>query len=159
MEAASPYSCAFNFSQYKIHSFSGISMKSQKVRCPTLPWPKSIPVCEYATGDKRSLTWGGEHTVQHTDDVLQKCIPETYVILLTLVTPIHSIKIHCFYASLQGLMIQPWLLLKFSETFWNHPSHYSQLRCQALFFFVALSLNLTVTYFCIYLFSYSLSSL
>ena len=26
-------------------------------------------------------TWGGEHTLQHTDDVLQNCTPETYVIL------------------------------------------------------------------------------
>ena len=32
------------------------------------------------------LTWGGEHTIQHTDDVLQKCILETYIILLTNVT-------------------------------------------------------------------------
>ena len=23
------------------------------------------------------LTWGGEHTIQYTDDVLQNCIPET----------------------------------------------------------------------------------
>ena len=29
------------------------------------------------------LTWGGEHTIQHTDDVLYKCIPETYIMLLT----------------------------------------------------------------------------
>ena len=32
------------------------------------------------------LTWGGEHTIQHTDDVLQKCTVETYTILLTNVT-------------------------------------------------------------------------
>ena len=39
------------------------------------------------------LTWGGEHTVQCTDDVLQNCmsILETYIILLTSVTPINSI--------------------------------------------------------------------
>ena len=35
--------------------------------------------------------WGGEHTIQYTDDVLQKCTPETYMILLTNVTPINSI--------------------------------------------------------------------
>ena len=29
------------------------------------------------------LTWGGEHTKQYTDDVLQNCTPETYIILLT----------------------------------------------------------------------------
>ena len=29
------------------------------------------------------LTWGGECTVQYTDDVLQDCTPETYVLLLT----------------------------------------------------------------------------
>ena len=26
------------------------------------------------------LTWGDKHTVQYTDDVLQNCIHETYVI-------------------------------------------------------------------------------
>ena len=25
------------------------------------------------------LTWGGEHTIQYTDDVLQNCAPETYI--------------------------------------------------------------------------------
>ena len=38
------------------------------------------------------LTWGGEHTVQYTDDVLQNCTPETYIILLNNVTTINSIK-------------------------------------------------------------------
>ena len=38
------------------------------------------------------LTWGGEHTIQYTDDGLQNCIPETYIILLTNVTQIYSIK-------------------------------------------------------------------
>ena len=38
------------------------------------------------------LTWGGEHTIQYTDDVLENCTPETYIILLTNVTPINSIK-------------------------------------------------------------------
>ena len=38
------------------------------------------------------LTWDGENTVQHTPDVLQNCIPETYIILLTNVTPIDSIN-------------------------------------------------------------------
>ena len=38
------------------------------------------------------LTWGGEHTIQCTDDVLQNCIPESYMILFTNVTPINSIK-------------------------------------------------------------------
>ena len=38
------------------------------------------------------LTWGAEHTIQCTDDVLQNWTPETYIILLTNVTPMHSIK-------------------------------------------------------------------
>ena len=38
------------------------------------------------------LTWGGEHTIQCTEDMLQNCTPECYVILLTGVTPINSIK-------------------------------------------------------------------
>ena len=37
-------------------------------------------------------TWGGEHTVQCTDDVLWNCAPETCIILLTSVTPTNSIK-------------------------------------------------------------------
>ena len=41
---------------------------------------------------EEDLTWGGEHTVQCTDDVLWNCTPETYIILLTNVTPINSIK-------------------------------------------------------------------
>ena len=38
------------------------------------------------------LTWGGEHTIQCTDDVLWDCTPETYIILLINVIPINSIK-------------------------------------------------------------------
>ena len=38
------------------------------------------------------LTWGGEHTVQYADGVLQKCTPKTYILLLTTVTLINSIK-------------------------------------------------------------------
>ena len=40
----------------------------------------------------KEMTWGGEHTVQYTDDVLQNYTPETYIILLTSATPINSIK-------------------------------------------------------------------
>ena len=39
------------------------------------------------------LPWGGEHTIQYTGDILWNYTPETYVILLTNVTPIQSIKI------------------------------------------------------------------
>ena len=39
------------------------------------------------------LTLGGKHTVQYTAYVLQNFTTETYVILLTNVTPINSIKI------------------------------------------------------------------
>ena len=38
------------------------------------------------------LTWGSEHTIQYTDDVLQNHTPETYIILLTNVNTIHLIK-------------------------------------------------------------------
>lgn len=37
------------------------------------------------------LACGGEHTTQHTDDVLQNSTPGTYNVL-TNATPIHSIK-------------------------------------------------------------------
>ena len=38
------------------------------------------------------LTWGAEHTIHCTDDVLQNGTPETYTILLTNVTPMNSIR-------------------------------------------------------------------
>ena len=38
------------------------------------------------------VTWGGEHTVQCTDDVLWNCAPETCIILLVSVVPISSMK-------------------------------------------------------------------
>ena len=38
------------------------------------------------------LIWGGEHTIQYTDDVLQDYTPETYIILLTNVTLINLRK-------------------------------------------------------------------
>ena len=38
------------------------------------------------------LTLSGEHTMQYTDDVLQNYTPEIYVILITNVIPINSIK-------------------------------------------------------------------
>ena len=47
------------------------------------------------------LTLGGKHTVQYSDDLLQSCTPETYIILLTNVTPINSINI--FNAPLTAL--------------------------------------------------------
>ena len=48
------------------------------------------------------LTWGGEHTIQYTVDVLWNCASETCIILLTGVTPINSIKrknygVHTYY--------------------------------------------------------------
>ena len=39
-----------------------------------------------------ALAWGGEHTIQCTDDVSQYYTPETYIIILTNVTPITSIE-------------------------------------------------------------------
>ena len=38
-------------------------------------------------------TWGGENRIQYTNDVLQNCTPETYIILLTDVTLINSINL------------------------------------------------------------------
>ena len=45
------------------------------------------------------LTWGGEYAREHTDDVVQNCTPETYIILLTKVNPINSIKIGSYKQS------------------------------------------------------------
>ena len=46
---------------------------------------------------------GDEHTMPRTDDVSQNCTRDTYVILLTNVTPIHVIKKetknHCMFES------------------------------------------------------------
>ena len=39
------------------------------------------------------LTWGGEHTVKYIDDVLQNCTAKSYVISLTNVMQINSIKL------------------------------------------------------------------
>ena len=36
---------------------------------------------------EEDLTLGSEHTIQYTDDVLQNCSPETYITILTNVTP------------------------------------------------------------------------
>ena len=41
---------------------------------------------------KGDLTLDGKHTMQYTDDVSQKCMLEIYIILLTNVTSINSIK-------------------------------------------------------------------
>ena len=37
-------------------------------------------------GTKGDLTWGGKHTIQYIDDVLQNYTLKTYIILLTNVT-------------------------------------------------------------------------
>ena len=39
---------------------------------------------------EKDFTWGGEPTIQYTDDVLYNCTPETYIVLLTNVTLINS---------------------------------------------------------------------
>ena len=38
------------------------------------------------------LAWGVKHTIKYTDDVIQNCIPEIYMILLTNVALINSMK-------------------------------------------------------------------
>ena len=40
----------------------------------------------------RDVTWGGEHTVQCTDDALWNCVPEICIILLTSVTQKNSVQ-------------------------------------------------------------------
>ena len=40
-------------------------------------------------------TWGGEHTAQYTDGVVQNRTPETFLILLTSFTPINSVGRQC----------------------------------------------------------------
>ena len=42
---------------------------------------------------KKDLTLGGGHTIPYTDDASQNCTLETYIILLTNVTPINLIFI------------------------------------------------------------------
>ena len=39
------------------------------------------------------LSWGAEHTIPDRGDLLQSCTAETYIILLTNVSPINLIKI------------------------------------------------------------------
>ena len=39
------------------------------------------------SSDEKDLTLGGGHTVQHTDDESQNRTLETYIILLTNITP------------------------------------------------------------------------
>ena len=43
-------------------------------------------------GYRRRLDLGCGHRIQHTDDAVKKCTPETYIILLTNVTPMNSVK-------------------------------------------------------------------
>lgn len=42
---------------------------------------------------ERELTWGGDHPIQYTGDVLQNCTLEIYTTLLTNVNTMNSIKI------------------------------------------------------------------
>ena len=42
---------------------------------------------------KGDMTLGGGHTIQYTKGELYNCTPETYIIVLTCVTPIKSMKI------------------------------------------------------------------
>ena len=44
-------------------------------------------------GNKRRFDLGGGHKMQYTDDVSSNCALETYIILLTNVTPIKWVKI------------------------------------------------------------------
>ena len=61
------------------------------------------------------MTWGGEHTVQYTDDVLQSCTPETNIILLTNITPINSIFFN--KRGKQNIQRNKVQIIKFSKMF------------------------------------------
>ena len=52
----------------------------------------NLEIVSLGKGEVGDVTWGGEHTIQYTDDVLQNSTPETYVILLITVPPVNSIK-------------------------------------------------------------------
>ena len=43
-------------------------------------------------GVGKDLTVGGKHTMQNTGDALQNCTLETYIVLLTNITPINLSK-------------------------------------------------------------------
>lgn len=69
-------------------------------------------------GDK---TLGGEHTMEHTDNVLQNCTLETCVLLINVSSPMNLIKnqiqtIICFnrYVSFKEEMIK-WVWMRTSE--------------------------------------------
>lgn len=49
---------------------------------------------KYMEGD---LTWGSQHTIPCTNDVLYNCALETCIIWLTSLTPISSIKYICIF--------------------------------------------------------------
>ena len=52
-------------------------------------------------GMEEDLTWGGVHTIQYPLDVLQNSTPEAYVILLTNVTTINTIKIKKYFLKIK----------------------------------------------------------
>ena len=55
-----------------------------------LEGPESVKEAKYTVME--DLTTGGKHTVQYLDDVSQNRTLEIYIISLTNVTPINSIK-------------------------------------------------------------------
>ena len=52
-----------------IRKWSGLTLDESELKTHTIKPTK--------------VTWGGEHTIKYTDNVLQNCTHETYIILLT----------------------------------------------------------------------------
>ena len=77
------------------------------------------------------LTWSGEHTIQYTDDLLQNCTYETYIISLTNVTSIYSIKKkerkkerNIYWPHTLSFKSQIKYNFLFFEAFSDHPENY-----------------------------------
>ena len=70
-------------------------------------------------------TWGGEHTIQCTDDMLQNCTPEAYIILSINVTPISSIKV--FFKDEEEYFK---VILHLKRPTQEAQSHRPRMRCQ-----------------------------
>ena len=74
----------------------GLGEKGEGIKKKYFSWTQTTTVITRGKGSwekvmEADLTWGGEHTTQYIDDVLQNCTAKTYIILLINVTLINSI--------------------------------------------------------------------
>ena len=69
------------------------------------------------------FTVSGRHTIQYTDQVSQKCTPETYMILLTNIAAINLIKKTTCDNGIISELLVPFLLffLQFPCSFYTTP--------------------------------------